>query len=36
MAEALITPDVLTWARKRSGLDSGQLAHRLNVQAPKQ
>ena len=31
MAEALITPDVLTWARKRSGLDSGQLAHRLNV-----
>ena len=31
MAEALITPDVLTWARKRSGLDSGQLAHKLNV-----
>lgn len=31
MAEALITPDVLTWARKRSGLDSGQLARRLNV-----
>ena len=31
MTEALITPKVLTWARKRSGLDSGQLAHRLNV-----
>ena len=31
MAEALITPDILTWARKRSGLDLGQLANRLNV-----
>ena len=31
MAEALITPDVLTWARKRSGLDSGRLAHKLKV-----
>ena len=33
MAEALITPDVLTWARKRSGLDPRQLAKRLNVRA---
>ena len=31
MTEALVTPDVLTWARLRRGLEVGELATRLNV-----
>ena len=31
MTEALVTPSVLAWARHRSGLDTAQLANRLNV-----
>ena len=31
MTEALVTPDVLTWARLRRGLEVGELASRLNV-----
>ena len=31
MTEALVTPDVLTWARQRRGLEVEELASRLNV-----
>ena len=31
MAEALVTPNVLTWARHRRGLDTAALAGKLNV-----
>ena len=31
MTEALVTPDVLTWARRRQGLEIEDLAARLNV-----
>ena len=33
MTEALVTPDVLTWARRRRGLEIEELAARLNVKS---
>ncbi|SOD96008.1 XRE family transcriptional regulator [Caenispirillum bisanense] len=32
MAEALVTPEVLTWARERAGLSTAALAERLGVE----
>ena len=31
MTEALVTPSVLTWARRRRGIEVGELAAKLNV-----
>ncbi len=32
MAEAIVTPNLLTWARQRRGMDLSKLASRLNVE----
>ena len=32
MAEAIVTPNLLTWARRRRGMDLSKLASRLNVE----
>ena len=32
MAEALVTPNLLTWARRRRGMDLSKIASRLNVE----
>ena len=32
MAEAMVTPNLLTWARRRRGMDLSKLASRLNVE----